>query len=199
MSGAFRERSAVVHGTGRSVRAVSHEGQEVLELPGGDTIPLLDLGWTPGPLLHRVPDDDPLAHDLQQVLVARNQRHPVPLGGGPDGHGPQDVIRLLGRDHEDRDTHGLQDPVDGRNLLGHGLGHRGPLGLVLGELAVAGRRARPVEGHCQGVRLLFAEELQEHAGEPQDRMGGGALGVAQGRQGKESAVQGRAPVHKDQA
>ncbi len=123
-----------------------------------------------------VEDVDPVVHQLEEVPVPRHHLHLEVLILGDVSEVGDDVVRLVPGYPEDWDLHHLQDLEDQRYLPGETVGCLSPVALVLGEFR------RPLEGrtHVDAaryvVRLLLLQKLDQHRGEPIDRVRLGPVG-----------------------
>ena len=146
------------------VDAVAHERQHVDDLIGPHAELLDDAGRVePGALVARVVDADAVADELEEVLVAGDDRDvealraracvaSVPITSSAskplerqDGH----AERLAGFAHE-------------RHLLGEVGRHRRAVRLVVGGELVAERRAGQIERRGDVLRLMIGDELAQH-------------------------------------
>ena len=142
---------------------------------------------------------DARVHELERVLVGRHQ-HQLDRGvAEPAGRGRQDVVGLVPGRLEQREPHRLQRPADPRDLLDQVLRHPGALELVCLELLVPERRARRVPGDPHVARLVLAEQLPEHHGHPEGRVGRQAARGREMADGVVGAVEVRRAVHQIEA
>ena len=161
------------------------------------------LGWQAEPLGHRVDvigddvrDAPPVEHHadarpdhLEEVAVGGHDDRFQPLLHRSQGQRGDGVVRLVALNLHDGDGHGLQDLPDQPQLLAELVWGLGPPGLVIGVLLQPDCGPPLVERHRQEVRLLLAQELDQHGGESVHRVGQLAAGGGQiGGQGEEGPV-----------
>ena len=184
------------------VRGVAHQGQVVADLLGPHPPLLEDL--LPPPLrqgvgfLAGVHHRDPLAHQLQQVLVRREDETGALLVPAAAGQGGDQVVGLEAVAAQAGHAERGQDLLDHRHLGVQVIGGGPPVGLVLLVLLVAEGRGARVQHHGQVLRLLQPEQLEQGAEEAVDRRGVPALRVVQrpADEGEVGAVDQVVPVHQ---
>jgi hypothetical protein len=122
--------------------------------------------------VHRVHHLDPLADQLHQVLVGRDDRDLdalLPRGGDIAG---DDVVGLVAAFLDAGNVEGAHGLARERDLRAQVLRHFRAVGLVLGINLVAEGLARRVEDHRQPVALGgVAQQLHQHVGEAVNREG----------------------------
>ena len=189
---------------GDVVRGVALERHEVQIGGGRDPVALQHRGLV---VDHDVADalavehdPDPGPHELEEVAVRGHDGGlDAPLGGA-DGQRAQHVVRLVAvHDAKDGDLQRLQDLLDEPELGPEIPGHLRPSGLVLGVLLQAhGGRAR-VERHGDEVGLLLGQQLDEHRGEPVDRVRDlTGAGGQRGRQREERPIREAVAVEQEE-
>ncbi|MNE38774.1 hypothetical protein D3C80_1326850 [compost metagenome] len=134
------------------------------------------------------------ADQLGHVLVAGGDHHVAALGCALASEGADHVIGFDVVDAQQRKAQRPDAGVQRFDLHAQIVGHRRPVGLVLGEQRIAEGAALGVEHHREGaVGILLAQAL-EHVQHALHRTGGQALGGGQRRQGMEGAVEVRRAV-----
>ncbi len=141
------------------------------------------------------------AHELEEVAVRRDDGGLEALGSRAHGQRAEVVVGLVPVAHaQDRDMQGVEDLLDQAQLGLEVAGRLPAPGLVLGVLGEAYGRGARVEGHGDQVGVLLGEELDQHRGEPVDRVGDLAgLGGQRGWQREEGAVGQAVTVQKEEA
>ena len=183
---------------GDVVRRVSGQRAQVEQLGGRNAKAALDFLLVVAAVLHAVEQHHALAHQLHQVLVARDDRDPGVRGRPP--HQRRDhVVGLEPGDLEDRDLEGLHQLARDRDLRREILGLRVAGRLVLRVELVAEVLPARVEDHQQVVGRLLADHLSEHRHEAVGGVGGSAVGGAQLRDREEGAVERVRAVDDDDA
>ncbi|MNQ55968.1 hypothetical protein D3C85_700780 [compost metagenome] len=143
---------------------------------------------------HGVDQGNVRADQLGHVLVAGGNHHVAALAGALAGEGADHVIGFDVVDAQQRKAQRPDAGVQRFDLHAQIIGHRRPVGLVLGEQRIAEGAALGVEHHREGaVGILLAQAL-EHVQHALHRTGGQALGGGQRRQGMEGAVEVRRAV-----
>ncbi len=187
---------------GDIVDAVAHEGEEVGNLLGTDP-PLGGdrLVVEPDRLAAHVGGEHahPGADELEHVLVGGDQHHFHRLAPHPVDERTQHIVGLETRHLEERQTERLEDPLDEGDLAAEIVGHSRARLLVGRELLLAKGGAGRIPGHCRVLRILLAEQLQEHGGHAAHRVGRLALGVGEIGQGVIGAVEKSRPVYHEEA
>ncbi len=149
-------------------------------------------------VVHGVDQGHPLVHQLRQILVAGGDQRPHSLAAGLSGQGPDDIVCLHIRHHQQRQAHGPDPAVQGFDLLTQVVRHRRPIGLVLVVEIVAKGLARGVEHHPDVGRPMLVDQTPQHIDNADQGTGGLALGVGQRRQGMIGAKQVRGAVYQDE-
>ena len=106
------------------------------------------------------------------------------------------IVRLVAGLPDGGNVEGIHHTMDVGNLGAHAFRHRRSLRLVGLELRMPQRRALFVKRHDEAIRLPFTNNLQQHGCEAEDGVGLEALGIVQGRQGKERAIDIGAPINQ---
>ena len=126
----------------------------------------LELGFHPGgikPLrgVRRRHDADPIVHELEQILVAGDDQHPVPSAAPGPRQGSDHIVRLHPGDLDHRHSQHPRKIPRERNLPRQFRRHLRPVRLVFRVGLVTEGGARRVERHrCQFGGLL-AQDLSE--------------------------------------
>lgn len=151
--------------------------------------------------LARVEDRDVVADELQRVAVpgADQDLHALGLGAGRQRR--DDVVGLEAVLVQVSDVERVQHLLDQLDLPGELGGRARPVGLVVGVLLGAERPARLVEGDAHVRGLLVSQHVDEHRGEPEDRVralsrGGGEV---LDRQREEGTVRHRMSVDQQES
>ena len=129
-----------------------------------------------------------LADQLHEVLVAGDHHHRMTACGQPPGEGADQIVGLVAGHFEDRQPIGRRDRLDVGDLNRHLLGHRRPVGLVVRKQVVPEGGAAGVEEHGGIGRAALLHELDQHAGEAEDRVGRKPPGIGQALDGMIGAV-----------
>ncbi len=106
-----------------------------------------------------------VAHELEQVLVSRDDDHPHSSLEGQAGQGCDDVVGLEARGLDDGHPERLADAPHVWKLNREVLVHLGPVGLVGGVGHVPKGRPWEVEADADEPRVLVLVELPQHRGE----------------------------------
>jgi hypothetical protein len=157
---------------GDVVDLVAEDRLVVDHLLRGDAHLLLDLG-APAPaaaaarLGHRVVERDPVADELGEVLVARDDDDLPALLPRAAGEGPDDVVGLEPRLLQHRDVERLRHLAHERELLLQVVGRGGAVRLV-GPVEIVAERVAPgrVEHERDVRRRVLAQRLEQHRREP---------------------------------
>ena len=159
------------------VGGVAHDGEHVDHLRGQHAeLRPHAFGIEPRAVVFRVVDADRPLDELEEVLVAGDDRHLVALRRRLAGQRADDVVGLEALVRQDRHAHRLAGLVHPRDLLLQILRHRGAVGLVLGGDPVAEGVGGEVERGGDEPRLVVGQQLPEHRHEPVDRVGRPAVG-----------------------
>ena len=194
-----RRLGADARHAGYVVGAVAHEPEVVGNLLRRDAVLFLDAGWVVddnvGDALFRVDDRGELACQLAGILIARDEKRPVPTGLVARRHGTEDVVAFPARHLDHGNVHGLKQRLHERELHAQGLVHGRTLRLVLlhgvdAELGLSG-----VERAHDTIRVRDLDELEQHGHEAERRVGGRTVGRVHGRlNGMVGAVHERVSV-----
>ena len=128
------------------VDRVPHQCEDVDHLLRSDAELLLHaVGVEPGAVIARVVDLDPAVHQLEEILVAGDDRHLEAGGHGLDRQRADHVVRFVALGRDDRHAERFTGLVDPRNLLREIRRHRRAIGLVVGDHVVAEGAAGEIE------------------------------------------------------
>ncbi len=117
--------------SGDVIHRIAHQRKQIRYLAGLHAHELLgSFRVVPDVFLHRVVHMDPIVHQLQHVLVARNDHH-IRHFRSAAGQRADHVIRLESRELENGDAHGFERAPDVGDLLAQIWRHFGAVGLVL--------------------------------------------------------------------
>ena len=137
--------------------------------------------------------------ELEHVLVGGDEHHLHRLAPHPVDERAEHIVGLEARHLEQRQPERLEDPLDEGDLAAEIVGHPRARLLVGRELLLAKGGARRIPRHRRVLRVLLAEQLQEHGGHAAHRVGRLALGVGEIGQGVIGAVEKPRPVHHEEA
>ena len=129
-------------------------------------------GVVPGAFVARVEDADAVADELEEVLVARDDRD---LEAGRRRllrQRADHVVGFVAFGGEDRHAERLARRVHHRDLHRELVGHRRAVGFVVGDQVVAEGAAGQIERRGDVLRLVLVEQLPQHRDEDVDRVGG---------------------------
>ena len=184
---------------GDVVGGIAHEPEIVGDLLRCDAVLFLDAGRVVdddvGDALFRVDDGGELACELAGILIARDEKRPVPTGLVARRHGAEDVVTFPARHLDHGDVHGLEQRLHKWELHAQGLVHGRTLRLVLlhgldAELGLSG-----IERAHDAIRVRDFDELEQHGHETERRVGGRTVGRVHGRlNGMVGAVHERVSV-----
>ena len=154
------------------VARVAHDGQHVDDLERRHAELLLHpVGVVPRPLVLGVVDANAAADQLEEVLVAGDDRHLKAGRVGLPRKGADDVVGFEALARQDRHAHRFARLVHPRNLLGQIRGHGRAVGLVVGgQLVAEGCRLQVERGGDVG-RPVVGQQLAQHRDEAVDRVG----------------------------
>ena len=154
-----------------------------------------------GHAAHRVEHGRPVAHQLEGVAVAAHDQHVHVVGHCLGDEGADDVVGLVAGRLQERDVERVEEPLDQRQLAAELVGGLVALRLVLRVLLGAERLAGHVERDRHMGRLLVAEHVGEHRGEPVDRVGVLTRGRREvlDREREECAIDERVAVQQQEA
>ncbi len=151
---------------GDIVRCVSHETHDLdhpvrrhaeafFHVPG-----LVDL------VLERVIDLYAGSHELEEVLVTRDDCDFHAARLGIPGERGDHIVGLLAFDHEDRDTERLHQFVDIGDLGDEVSGHGRPVGLVFLVFTMSAGRTLRIEHDGKQVRCLVLDNFKSIFAKP---------------------------------
>ena len=139
------------------VGAVAHQGQVVDDLFRIDVEFCLDPRPVQHRVVHGVDQGDALIDQLRHVFIAGRDQHLFAGLGRAGGKRANNVVRLDSGEPQQRQAHAghrLQERFDLRAQI---IGHRWPVGLVLGEELIAEGLARRVENYGHGRAGVVAQ------------------------------------------
>ena len=108
------------------------------------------------------------AHELKEVLVARDDGHLQPVRDRALGQRTDDIVRLVLLMREYRDPERFACLVDPRDLLGQVGRHRGAICFVVGRQTGAERRPLDVKRRGDQLGLMVGNQLAQHRDEAID-------------------------------
>jgi hypothetical protein len=184
------------------VDRVPHEGEHVHDALGGHAPLRLDRGpVVPGrsrPLPAGVEDEHVVGHELQQVLVGRDDDDLEPLVHRLPGQGGDRVVGLVAGDLGHGEPKGLAHPPHPGDLHRQVVVHLRTVRLVFLVFLVAEGLPGHVEEDAHVLGLLVLEELTEHRREPVRGVRGQAPTGGQAANGVIGPVELAAAVHQVQ-
>ena len=164
------------------VDGVAHQRHDVDDLVGPDAELFHDAGRVvPRAVVSGIEHADAVAHELEEVLVHRDDGDVEAIGDGRFDQRADHIVGFVAIGGEDRDAERLAGGVHHRNLPGQLVRHRRAVGLVVGDQVVAEGPARQIERRGDVLRLVLPQQHPEHRDEDVDRVGGLALRVVQQR------------------
>ena len=162
------------------VDRVAHQREDVDDKLRWDAELLLDaLGVVPGALFLGIPDADPIADELKEILVAGHDRHLETGGRRLFRQRPDHIVGLEALGSKDRHAERLACGMHHRNLFGELVGHRCTVGFVVGYELVAEGWTGEIERRRDVRRLVLVQELAKHRDEDIDGVGGSSLRVSE--------------------
>ena len=180
------------------VDRIAYERQIVGDLLGRHAELLLDAGAIELRVVHRVDERDVAVDELSEILVTGRDDRRGAGGRRLSRERADDVVGLDALDAQQRDSHGLDGLEQRRDLCAQLVGHRRPVGLVLGVQVRAERLAGRVEDDGHVRRLLLVEQLVEHVDDAEHGVGRLTGLGRQHRDRVEGAIQVRRAVDKDE-
>jgi hypothetical protein len=161
--------------SGEVVARLAHQRGQVPVAVRADTVPGGHRGRVhPGQLgdpADRIQHGDAVADQLERVPVAGGDQHLQAGRPAPAGEGGDHVVGLVSRCLHHRDPQRGEHLLDQADLAGEVARALRPAGLVGRVLLVAERAPGHVEGDRHVGRLLVPEHVDQHRGEPVDRVG----------------------------
>ena len=155
---------------GDIVNGVSCQAHHLHDLVRPYTEALDDLLLPEPFLLHGVINLNPVAYQLEEVLVSGDDHH-IDFRFQTFCHGPDEIIGLIPLHLQCGYAITSDDLLDIRNLRNELLRHSRPVGLIgLKGLAPEGRRLR-VEDNGKIVGPVIFEHLEKHLDKPVNRVG----------------------------
>ena len=162
------------------VARIAHQRQHVDHLAGRHAELLDDaLGVEPRAFILGVVDADLGVHQLEEILVAGDNRGLQTVPGRLARQRPDHIVCLEAFRREDRHAQRFARLEHPRHLLDEISGHGSAVGLVVGRHLRAERLAAHVERRRDVLRLVVGNQLAEHGDETVDRVGGLAVGPRQ--------------------
>ena len=182
------------------VGRVAHQREHVDHLLRRDAELLLHaFGVEPRPGLTRVEDLDGAADELEEVLVAGDERDLEALRRRLLGQRAHDVVGFVAARRQDRHAEGAARLVDQRHLVDQIGRHRSPRRLVVGGQLTPEARSADVERRGEELGLVVGDQLREHGHEAVDGVRDLAGGVGHRRQGMVRPVHLVAAVDEEEA
>ena len=182
------------------VGRVAHQRQHVDHLFGRHAELLLHaVGVEPRARLARVVDLDRAADQLEEVLVAGDERDLEAARRGLAGERAHDVVGFVAVRRQDRHAERAAGLVHERHLIDQVGRHRAARRLVVGGEVAAEGRAGQIERRGDELRLVVGDELRQHRDEAVDRVRDLPGGVRHRRQRVVRAVHLVAAVDQEEA
>ncbi|CAB4851970.1 unannotated protein [freshwater metagenome] len=188
---------------GQVVAGVSTQRRVVGVLGRGKAVLFLDrVGGHARKIAHAllgIQDGAVLIDELVGVAVAGDHEDVEPVGLGLGGQSGNDVVGLESFDLNVGNGEGVEDLADQGHLALELVRAGCSVGLVVGELRRSEGDAGDVECHRDVRGLLIAQAVDQHRGEPVDRIGGlaGARGEVLDGEGVERAICERVAVEQE--
>jgi hypothetical protein len=161
------------------VGAVTPQRQNVRHLPRFRPEPLFHTVAVEQALRHRVEDANPLADQLQEILVACHDDHLEAGAARLVSQRPDQIVGLESLHLDDGSVQHRADSLHPGDLGDQLLRRFRPVGLVLLIHFVAEGRPGEVERDRQIGGLERLDQLTQHAGEAEHGIGGEAVAVAE--------------------
>ena len=139
-------RATLVH-PGDVVDLVADQGQVIHDLLRRDAKFFHNAVPIHPRLGHGIDQGDVIADQLRHILVAGRHHHINALAGRFVGKGADHIVGLNARHCQQRQSHGLDDLVNGLDLTGEILRHGRPVSLVLFIQVMPEGLALGVEDH----------------------------------------------------
>ena len=182
------------------VGGVAHQRQHVDHLLGRHAELLLHaLGVVPRARVARVVDLDRAADQLEEVLVAGDERDLEAARRGLAGERAHDVVGFVAIRRQDRHAERAAGLVHERHLIDQVGRHRAARRLVVGGEVAAEGRTGEIERRGDELRLVVGDELRQHRDEAVDRVRDLPGGVGHRRQRVVRAVHLVAAVDQEEA
>jgi len=168
-------RGADAGHAGDIVHRVAHQGLQLDQLARRNAPFLHHLGRPDRLLLHRVQHGDAGPDELHQVLVRGDDRGAVPHGLGGQRIGGDQIVRFPVGQLDGGDAEGGGGIAHQGELRAQFLGRLRALGLVALVQAVAERVPAGVEYHGKVIFGMVFQQPDEHVGEAEHGVHGGAV------------------------
>ena len=182
------------------VDAVAHQREHVHDLVGPHAELFADAGLVePEPFVARVVDFEAVADELEEVLVARDDRDLEPALARLARQRPDHVVGFVPREGQHRDAERLAGLAHPRHLLGQVGRHRRTVRLVVGGQLGAERRTGQIERRGDEFRVVVRDELAQHRREPVHGVRRSAVGTGQPVYRVIRAIHLRAAVDEEHA
>ena len=154
------------------------------------------LGPPDRPVLHRIEHVDTVVDQLHQILVGRDDGDPHALFLRLQGIGRDQVVRLIAFHFQAGHIEGPDGIADQRKLRAQILRRLVPVGFVCGIDIVPEGQPLCIEDHRHMIRLKILDQLHQHVGEAEHRVGRRAVGSVHWRQGMKRAENITGAVHQ---
>ncbi len=148
------------------VDRIALQSQQVRHLPGRNPHEFFHFGGVvPGVVLGRVQHGDLVGHQLQHVLVARNDHDLETRLRRLSAQRADHVVRLIARRLHNRNPQAFNQLLYVRNLLDQVRRSLGTVGLVVGVLFLAKRLAQAFKHRHHVFGFECFRELPQHVAE----------------------------------
>ncbi|MCG3778460.1 MAG: hypothetical protein JW388_1181 [Nitrospira sp.] len=179
---------------GNIVRRIAHKPHDLDNARRLHAETLNTVRFTKPFVFYRIVDAHVGSQELEHILVARDDDDIIPILLRLVREGTDQIVCLMPGLSDGGDVEGIHDAMDIGNLSAHPVRHRWPLRFVVFELRVAQGRPFFVKRHNNSIRLLLANNLQQHRREAEDGVGLKTFGIIHRRQGEEGTIDVRASI-----
>ena len=153
------------------VHSIALQGEKIGHLRRLDAHELLRLrGVVDHVVFHRIQHAGVVVHQLQHVLVARNNHHVHAAAFRPPRQGTDDIVRLEAGVFQHRNTHGIERFANPRNLRKQIRRRLRAIGFVRLEGLIAKSGPFALENRREIFRLVLRLQLAQHVMENVDRL-----------------------------
>jgi len=141
-----------------------------------------------GVFLHGIPDSGFVRNQLHEILVPGDHNHIKAFFFGHTCQGADEIICFIALHFNDRQVESCGNFFDVRYLDRHVFRHGGAVGLVFFVHGMAKCGAFGIKKHADIFRGPVFHELYQHAGKPENRVGGQPPGIGKPPDGMVGAV-----------
>ena len=179
---------------GNIVRRIAHEPHDLDDARRFHAEPFETFRFAEPLVFYRVVDAHVGRQELEHILIAGDDDDVEPGPFRLVRERADQIVRLVPGLPDSGNIKSFHHAMDVGNLGAHAVRHRRPLRLVVFELRVAQGRPLFVERHDEAIRLLLANNLQQHRREAEDGVGLETFGIIHRRQGEEGTIDVGAPI-----